>query len=250
MRIPTAVLLVLSATITSSCITENDQKGLLDCSIFDENGKPTPARVYITGSGDSIYMADDCLEYYRPWLVKATGYDGRHFTTRGNRFTAHLKPGEYTLRYERGKEYRTITEKVRIEAGKTHKTDIRFERWINMSARGWYSADTHVHRRLADMKHLMKAEDLNLAFTLPYWNEMPKSDEERIEAAEFYAKADPAGLIKIDENHIFSAIGHEIEWSNHGAVLLMMTRKEGIPFQGILDFRSPTAYVDLIDRVH
>ncbi len=97
---------------------------------------------------------------------------------------------------------------------------------------------------------LLHAEDLNIAFTLPYWNEMPETEKEITEAAEFFELADSSGLVKVDKDHIFSAMGHEIEWGAHGAVLLMMTGKDGIPHDEIKEYRRPIAYVDLIRHVH
>ena len=245
-----AIILAFATCFISCNRMESEKTGTLVGTLFDEQGEATPARIYLTGANDSIYMAEKCLEYDRPWLARISGSGGRHFTSTGNQFTAHLPPGEYVIRCEKGKEYRPVILDVKVNPGTNDTLTIHFERWIHMKERGWYSADTHVHRELEDMDNLMHAEDLNLAFTLPYWNNMPETEDEISAAAEYFERADSSGVVTIDAEHMFSAMGHEIEWGEHGAILLMMTRKEGVPFEGIREFRRPMAYVDLVHRVH
>jgi hypothetical protein len=76
-----------------------------------------------------------------------------------------------TLTVERGKEYHVATLQVPPPADPTaiQRVEVPMRRWIDMAARGWYSGDTHVHRRLVDCPHLVEAEDLNVAFPLAYW---------------------------------------------------------------------------------
>jgi len=45
----------------------------------------------------------------------------------------------------------------------------KLRRWIDMSALGWYSGDTHVHRAAEELPTLVIAEDLNVTFPLSYW---------------------------------------------------------------------------------
>ena len=78
---------------------------LIGTIIDDDTGDAIPARVYATGSDDSLYAAVNCIEYDRPNFGPRIGYTGRHFTTIGNSFTVHLPPGVATIKIERGKEY-------------------------------------------------------------------------------------------------------------------------------------------------
>jgi hypothetical protein len=76
-----------------------------------------------------------------------------------------------TLLVERGKEYHPLTQSIAppSQPGARQTVRVPLRRWIDMAARGWYSGDTHVHRRLTDCPHLIEAEDLNVAFPLAYW---------------------------------------------------------------------------------
>ena len=58
--------------------------------------------------------------------------------------------------------------RLRAPASVVQKT-IKLKRWIHMAAEGWYSGDTHVHRKVSEMPNLVMAEDLNVAFPLSYW---------------------------------------------------------------------------------
>src|SRR5919109_462092 len=58
---------------------------------------------------------------------------------------------------------------LELRAGERRRVQLRPDRWIDMNARGWYSADLHNHRKLEDVPALLLAEDLNLAPTLVDW---------------------------------------------------------------------------------
>jgi hypothetical protein len=78
---------------------------------------------------------------------------------------------QLTLTVERGKEFHPVTREIGPPADRAERQTltIPLRRWIDMADRGWYSGDTHVHRRLTDCPHLIEAEDLNVAFPLSYW---------------------------------------------------------------------------------
>jgi len=67
-----------------------------------------------------------------------------------------------------------------------------------MNERGWYSADIHNHRNVADMSALLLAEDLNLAPTLSDW------------IWEDRAVARPPlttdAIRQVDPNHVYSVL--------------------------------------------
>ncbi len=211
--------------------------------IESENGKPVPARVYAIGSNDSVYMADKCLPYDRPNFGSRIGYSGRHFTTIGNTFTVHLPHGPATITIERGKEYIPIEEEVYISAGKTVKMQFNISRWIDMTSKGWYSGDLHVHRRLNNLADLMLAEDLNVALPQTNWN---SSQEPGLD--QWIEKADNSGAIKVDNLHVFSVFSSEIERFNHSALLMHHTGRTVIPVGEYHENGFPN--VDLIEKTH
>jgi hypothetical protein len=45
----------------------------------------------------------------------------------------------------------------------------RLRRWVDLAERGWYSGETHVHRRISELPNVMLAEDLNVAFPVTFW---------------------------------------------------------------------------------
>lgn len=65
---------------------------------------------------------------------------------RGSGEHVYLTPGEYEVTVSRGPEYLEQSRVINV-SGDNEKQIERFklERWINMSALGWYSGDHHVH---------------------------------------------------------------------------------------------------------
>lgn len=135
--------------------------------------RPIPCRVSIRGQDGAWYFPKSqapqgsVVEYRRtannnPKIVEM------HATVSADPFVLQLRPGEYELTAERGKEYRPSLLKFTIGGGSVSLT-VRLGRWIDMAARGWYSGDTHTHRTLDELPNIMLAEDLNIAFPLTDW---------------------------------------------------------------------------------
>ena len=207
------------------------------------DGQPIPARVYVIGSDDSVYMADVCVPYEKPSYIKNIGYTGRHFTTKGNSFTVHLPAGPARIIIERGKEYIPIVETLNVSPGKTITKEFTIKRWIYMASKGWYSGDLHVHRRLSELADLMIVEDLNITLPQTVWghNREPELDI-------WLDKADASGIIKIDGHHMFSVLSHEIERFSASAILMHHTGKTFLPVHEH-DNRSPTN-LSLMEETH
>lgn len=53
--------------------------------------------------------------------------------------------GDAVIHVEKGKEYRQTQLKVSVKPGESVEKTVALKRWIDMPARGWYSADLHVH---------------------------------------------------------------------------------------------------------
>jgi hypothetical protein len=56
-----------------------------------------------------------------------------------------LPPGELTMEYGRGPEYKLLKKKITIPANETHSIKVKLERWINPMDYGFYSGDHHIH---------------------------------------------------------------------------------------------------------
>ncbi len=135
------------------------REGTLKVDVF-ENGRPAAARVHLLASDAAYRCPAGCVPYEKD----------RHFTTRGS-FALSLPAGRTGIMIEKGKEYEQITDSFKMRDGEPIYRRYDLHRWIDMASLGWYSGDTHVHRPLREMRHLMEAEDLNLAPVITVWNE-------------------------------------------------------------------------------
>ena len=159
--------------------------GDFSLTIKDEKGKETAARIGIydeTGksplpSEDSVLInmiGDDARQVN---MVIAQEYDlwpgkGRIIFYADGNYKARLPVGDYQLVLTKGPEYRIIDKKIKIKANKTNNIKVTMDRWRDMPAEGWYSADHHIHNpRLsveADKRimQFLRAEDVHLASNL------------------------------------------------------------------------------------
>ena len=140
----------------------------LDLQIRDEMGQPVFARVRLwTASGEAPPI--EVIEPAEPVAIHPRQPDlGVVLPGRGK---IRLAPGAHTLRVERGTEYQPIELQFQVKAGDRLSETVQLRRWANMSTRGWWSGDTHVHRVQEDMEAIMKAADLHLAPTITHWND-------------------------------------------------------------------------------
>ena len=56
-----------------------------------------------------------------------------------------LPPGELTMTYGRGPEYRLVQEKITVPASGDAKIGVKLQRWTNPMDYGFYSGDHHIH---------------------------------------------------------------------------------------------------------
>lgn len=135
--------------------------------------KPIPARVYVEDSDGKAWFVSSgaangsAIAYQEQWVPMAGSVE-RHTTISADGFRAELPPGNYTVRIERGKEYLPLAAEVTVGEQATRQT-FPLVRWIDMVERGWYSGETHVHRRLSELPNVMRAEQLNVAFPVTFW---------------------------------------------------------------------------------
>ncbi len=172
----------------------SQQQGLSGSIVDGESGKPVTARIRLSQGTQPILPAG------------FTFYDRRgerHFYVPST-FRFPLEPGQYTIRIERGKEFRPVEETFVVLAGQEVRRSFRLDRWINMESRGWYSADLHVHRPAEVMADTLLGEDLNIAPVISthhwtQWDALKKPPKPSVT------------LLKADETHVFSVGGYEVE---------------------------------------
>jgi hypothetical protein len=135
-----------------------DKKGVLKLRVLDDaTGKITPARVGIydeRGRFKPPAKDSDAVPinvFYRTLNM----FNCRGDTTWpiGNtyafwiygQYECELPAGRYQLIVRKGIEYYLVNQWLTVEAGKILEHTVRLKRWIDMSAKGWYSGDAHVH---------------------------------------------------------------------------------------------------------
>ena len=93
-----------------------------------------------------------------------------HFSCLGNA-QLHLAPGKYSWEVERGPEFESKSGTLDTREGKPQQIDVALNRISNLRDDGWYSGDLHVHRPAGDVETLMRAEDLDFAPVIEWWNQ-------------------------------------------------------------------------------
>lgn len=242
------VFAILLITCQPKTLQQNED-GILIGEIIDaDTGQPVPARVYVIGANDSIYMAEECLEFDIPWMRKTIGHTGRHFTTIGNKFKVKLPVGNTAIRIERGKEYITLVKNIQINSGETVTEQFKIHRWIDMNNKGWYSGEHHIHRPLndlIDLKEILYAEDLNIGVALTNWNEKESLLKQ---ARSVIDRSDNTGNLQVDKNHTIYSLAHEIE-GHPGAVFYHLMDKQQFPLKLKGQKHRSKMYIDLSNQV-
>lgn len=191
---PVRIFLVVVCLVVSNPSAFGQKPSLTGSIIDGATGKPVSARVELTQGAQPILPAG------------FTFYDKRgekHFYVPAS-FRIPLEAGQYTIRLDRGKEYRTLEETFSLSTNQEVQRTFKLERWINMQSRGWYSADLHVHRPAEVMAETLLAEDLNVApvISTHHWSQWDSLKK---------AATPAVSLIKADDTHVFSVGGYEIE---------------------------------------
>ncbi|MCA9078277.1 MAG: CehA/McbA family metallohydrolase [Planctomycetaceae bacterium] len=140
-------------------------------------------------------------------VTRGPGSFEKHTTVSAHPFGATVPPGFYVVYYEHGPEWRGNKAQLTVKEGEVTEYELSTSRWIDMSERGWYSGDTHVHRTVEDLPNVMRAEDLNVALPLSYWVRdayTPPAQGDKTVAVE-------PGLITVDPNRVIWPMNTEYE---------------------------------------
>jgi hypothetical protein len=133
------------------------ETGRLEIAVEDADGKPLPCRIHLSNQrGEAQRVAG--LPFWHD-----------HFVCPGN-FTTSLAAGKYEFAIERGPEYQRRAGQIEVTAGEFQALRAKLKRIANLRAAGWYCGDLHVHRPLEEIEPLMRAEDLDFAPVITWWN--------------------------------------------------------------------------------
>jgi hypothetical protein len=124
--------------------------------IEDARGKLLPARVH---------LYDQAGKAQRP---EGLPFWGDHFVC-GGEAELTLPVGKYRYEVERGPEHSRGQGSVTLPKNGA-SVRVRLERIADLAGAGWYGGDLHVHRPVADVPLLMRAEDLHMAGVITWWN--------------------------------------------------------------------------------
>jgi Tol biopolymer transport system component len=142
--------------------------GRLRVRVLDEQGKPTPVRLYVRASDGKAYCPPGTQIFYYA-LEPGRGREG-FFVASGDD-TFPVPAGNVTLVAFKGLEYDVAERTVPVDAGATAETTLQMRRWTNWMQRGWYTGENHFHanyngsyyQRPRQSLAWLEAEDLNAA---------------------------------------------------------------------------------------
>ena len=104
--------------------------------VIDSDDRPTTAMFVVRDAQGRVYpsqakrLAPDFA--FHPQVYRANGE------------ALLLPPGDYTVDYTRGPEYRKKMQRLHVTE-KPMEVAFRLERWIDPAKMGWYSGDHHIH---------------------------------------------------------------------------------------------------------
>jgi hypothetical protein len=185
-----------------------------------KTGKPVPCRIHVRDKAGRPQRAGD-LPFWRD-----------HFVCPGTA-RLDLPPGDYTYEVERGPEYAPRAGTFTVKDREAVQVRPELERLTDLAEEGWWSGELHVHRPVADLELLMRAEDLHVAPVITWWND-------RNEWARKSLPDDP--LVRFDGNRYYHVLAGEDEREG-GALLFFNLRKPlGLAGSG-REYPSPMKFV-------
>jgi hypothetical protein len=166
MGYPSIMRLLLASLFAGVLLqfAQSSREGSLSVRIVDAaTGQPTPVRVRLQDENGvrpkvrgAVAVSESAIPVPRQAIAvmygqqdQAQGYaiqpDGSFYVDGG--FDVRLPPGTYTITIAKGFEYLHETQAIELKPGTALKREYKMRRWVDMPARGWYSADDHIHLR-------------------------------------------------------------------------------------------------------
>jgi hypothetical protein len=177
------------------------------------NGRALAARLYIRDERGAFFFAEtaaangSAVRYDRQSGFNKGAIE-RHTALSAHPFRVALPPGRYTFTVERGKEYHPTNHPVEVGNAPV-QFRLGLKRFADMTRRGWFSGDTHVHRDPAELATVALAEDLNVVLPQTDWtieSDVPPDRSSRNIKGEF-----PPKPIVLDATHVIYPRNTEYE---------------------------------------
>lgn len=150
---------------------EQNAPGTLAFQTTDTQANPLPCRIHLKDANNQVVKPESTLFWHD------------HFVTEGS-IEIQVPAGRYTWEIERGPEYRPGHGTVTVTSGENATVREELKRIADLRSEGWISGDLHVHRPVEHIRPLMKAEDLNFAPVIGWWN-LPNPAAQVAEETEF-----------------------------------------------------------------
>lgn len=156
-----------------------------------------------------------------------------HFVCPGT-VQLELASGNYTLEVERGPEYRRHRGSFSVTATSPPSIAVELARVVDLGAKGWWAGDLHIHRPVADIPLLLRAEDLAVGPVITWWNQQ-----------NLWSTQTPPALltIRLDGPRFYNVMAGEDE--REGGALLYFHLEKPLPLIGSRrEFPSPLKFVE------
>ena len=206
-------------------ITERKYKGpmgTLSLTVLDPDGKPTPARVTITGSDQRNYAPFDAWIHGDDSFVRSErAFEPYYFHTTG-KAEVRVPAGKVTIEVMKGFEHELTRLETSISADGRENASIRLKRLaLPAGASQWISGDLHVHMNYGGAyrntpERLMKQA---AAENLPVIYNLVVNKEQRIPDIDYFSpKPDPVSNAK--RLLVHSQEFHTSYWGHMGVLNL------------------------------
>ena len=231
-EIPKALTVtIISIIVLLFPVGARAQTGTLSVTVHEpESTAALPCRAWVNTAGEQFFkpLTNSCTPYDKDQSFSCDGY-----------FTIKLPPGKAVIHVERGKEYLPVEKEVLVNADKVTKVEIALRRWIDMSAKGWYSADIHGHfgvENISALKQSALADDINFEPVLAFWNHQQNIWNRQAAQTGRWPVWPEGAAIYADDKHLVTLRNQEIEriggapFESVGALLMLgLTKPVEIP---------------------
>jgi hypothetical protein len=196
--------------------------GTLVLSVTDGSRGNVPCRIYLKDHGGKPVRTPG-LPFWRD-----------HFVCPG-KVEIDIPGGRYAYEFERGPEFHRLAGSVELPASGRAQVVAVLTHIADMPSEGWYAGDLHIHRPVADIPLLMRAEDLHVAPVITWWNHR----------GDWALKDAPAQTVfRIDKNHFYDILGGEDE--REGGALLYFRLRRPLPIRDASrEYPSPMKFAEL-----